>query len=183
LTSRAFYFAPSPYGWMRYALYPEELFQLTCKQLSRSLRSLWHYISAKIHGEQVIDQKASLLTPQNSCLDETGGNCLPNWNSNRDDDNAIDSKAEANDHMIIAAQYYRKAAEEYKSSRAHFNLAYMHEWGLGLAQDFPLAKRHYDLAGENNSNLAPSFALYAMNIHQKAVKIAMYLKEYGLSIK
>ena len=183
LTSRAFYFVPSPYGWMRYALYPEELFQLACKQLSRSLRSLWQYISAKIHGEQVIDQKASLLTPQNSCLDETEGTCLPNWNSDRDDDDAIDNKAEANDHMIIAAQYYRKAAEDYKSSRAHFNLAYMHEWGLGLAQDFPLAKRHYDLAGENNSNLAPSFALFAMNIHQKAVKIAMYLKEYGLSIK
>ena len=53
----------------------------------------------------------------------------------------------------------------------------MHEWGLGLTQDFPLAKRHYDLAGKDNANMAPAIALFAMNIHQQAVKLTMYVKQ------
>ena len=80
--------------------------------------------------------------------------------------------------MAIAAQYHRKAAEEHNSARANFNLGFMHEWGLGLSQDFPLAKRHYDLAGEGYSNKAAAIALFAMNIHQKAVKFAMYLERH-----
>ena len=84
------------------------------------------------------------------------------------------NEEDGEDHMAIAAQYYRKAAEEHKSARANFNLGFMHEWGLGLTQDFPLAKRHYDLAGEEAS-IASSIALWAMSAHQRMVKLTMML--------
>merc|ERR1712216_40319 len=52
--------------------------------------------------------------------------------------------------LSMAAHYYTEAVEIHSSARANFNLGFMHEWGLGLKQDFPLAKRHYDLANTNN---------------------------------
>mmetsp|Transcript_24909 Transcript_24909/g.36550 ORF Transcript_24909/g.36550 Transcript_24909/m.36550 type:complete len:1176 (-) Transcript_24909:62-3589(-) len=73
-----------------------------------------------------------------------------------------------------AAQYYRKAADAMSPS-ANFNLGFMYEWGLGLKQDFPLAKRHYDLAASNHpeAGLAVKLALMAMNFHEKWVKLDM----------
>ena len=72
----------------------------------------------------------------------------------------------------LAAQYYRRAAG-YNSGRANFNLGFMYEWGLGLNQDFPLAKRHYDLAATHHreAELAVSIALWFMHIHQWCVSI------------
>ena len=46
-----------------------------------------------------------------------------------------------------AVAHYRSAAEA-RSAQAMFNLAYMYAHGLGLARDFHLAKRHYDMAAE-----------------------------------
>jgi hypothetical protein len=68
----------------------------------------------------------------------------------------------------LAAQYYRKAADA-QSGRANFNLGFMYEWGLGLDQDFPLAKRHYDLAATHHpqAELAVSIALWFMHLHEK----------------
>lgn len=172
LTPKAFYFVPGPYWWARYALYPEEMYHLISKQLLRSLRNLWQFMSALLGGPGS-DPNVSVHTVQSVCFYETERSCLPD---------RIDSKAEEYDHMVIAAQYYRKAAVEFKSARGHFNLGFMHEWGLGLAQDFPLAKRHYDLAKENDSNLAAAVALYAMSVHQMAVKAAIYLMNFGFGV-
>ena len=47
----------------------------------------------------------------------------------------------------LAAQYYSLADNE-RSARAAFNLGYMYERGIGLEQDYPLAKRYYDRAKE-----------------------------------
>eukprot|EP00980_Cylindrotheca_fusiformis_P025461 scaffold13761_cov49-Cylindrotheca_fusiformis.AAC.1 len=50
----------------------------------------------------------------------------------------------------------------------------MHEWGIGLKQDFPLAKRYYDLAGSGHApeaSLAVQIALIAMSQHEAFVKI------------
>ncbi|XP_033216248.1 protein sel-1 homolog 1 isoform X2 [Belonocnema kinseyi] len=47
-----------------------------------------------------------------------------------------------------AASHYRSASEQQHNAQAMFNLGYMHERGLGLAQDRHLAKRCYDLAAE-----------------------------------
>ena len=81
-----------------------------------------------------------------------------------------------------AAHYYRLAAEKHKSPRAYFNLGYMHEWGLGLTQDFPLAKRHYDLAASTSTkgeaDLAVQLALWSMNAHQFWVKFQLAWKNW-----
>lgn len=52
--------------------------------------------------------------------------------------------------MEKAASCYTAACEYHKSAMALYNLAWMHENGAGLDQDFHLAKRYYDLALETN---------------------------------
>ncbi|KAI4684659.1 uncharacterized protein J4E88_004100 [Alternaria novae-zelandiae] len=49
-----------------------------------------------------------------------------------------------------AAACYQAAAETMRSAQAMWNLGWMHENGIGIDQDFHLAKRHYDLALETN---------------------------------
>ncbi|KAK0460933.1 uncharacterized protein EV420DRAFT_1619466 [Desarmillaria tabescens] len=50
-----------------------------------------------------------------------------------------------------AARYYQSAADTQMSALAMWNLGWMYENGVGVPQDFHLAKRHYDLALETNS--------------------------------
>ncbi|KAF8539369.1 hypothetical protein BDD12DRAFT_737232 [Trichophaea hybrida] len=49
-----------------------------------------------------------------------------------------------------AATCYSAAAEHQASAQALWNLGWMHENGIGVAQDFHLAKRYYDQAFETN---------------------------------
>ncbi|KAI9829992.1 MAG: ERAD-associated protein [Phylliscum demangeonii] len=49
-----------------------------------------------------------------------------------------------------AAACYQAAAEFQQSAQALWNLGWMHENGIGVQQDFHLAKRYYDLALETN---------------------------------
>ncbi|KAG9242603.1 hypothetical protein BJ878DRAFT_464063 [Calycina marina] len=49
-----------------------------------------------------------------------------------------------------AAQCYTAASEFHQSAQALYNLGWMHENGVGLDQDFHLAKRYYDHALETN---------------------------------
>jgi SEL1 protein len=49
-----------------------------------------------------------------------------------------------------AAACYQAAAETHKSAQAMWNMGWMHENGIGIDQDFHLAKRHYDEALEIN---------------------------------
>ncbi|KAL7620222.1 ERAD-associated protein [Parahypoxylon ruwenzoriense] len=49
-----------------------------------------------------------------------------------------------------AAQCYTGASEYFQSAQALYNLGWMHENGVGLTQDFHLAKRYYDQALETN---------------------------------
>jgi hypothetical protein len=49
-----------------------------------------------------------------------------------------------------AASCYQAAAEFQQSAQALWNLGWMYENGIGLEQDFHLAKRYYDLALEVN---------------------------------
>ncbi|KAK7743339.1 ERAD-associated protein [Diatrype stigma] len=49
-----------------------------------------------------------------------------------------------------AVQCYTGASEYFQSAQALFNLGWMHENGVGLNQDFHLAKRYYDQALETN---------------------------------
>ncbi|KDR75713.1 hypothetical protein GALMADRAFT_69060 [Galerina marginata CBS 339.88] len=50
-----------------------------------------------------------------------------------------------------AARYYQSASDTQMSALAMWNLGWMYENGVGVSQDFHLAKRHYDLALETNS--------------------------------
>ncbi|CAM1504087.1 Fc.00g016780.m01.CDS01 [Cosmosporella sp. VM-42] len=56
--------------------------------------------------------------------------------------------SEAN--IAKAVQCYTGASDYSQSAQALFNLGWMHENGIGLDQDFHLAKRYYDLALEVN---------------------------------
>jgi SEL1 protein len=51
---------------------------------------------------------------------------------------------------VKAATCYQTAADSHVSAQAHWNIGWMHENGIGLEQDFHLAKRHYDWALEVN---------------------------------
>jgi SEL1 protein len=50
-----------------------------------------------------------------------------------------------------AARYYQSAADTQVSALAMWNLGWMYENGIGVPQDFHLAKRHYDAALDTNS--------------------------------
>ncbi|KAF9652443.1 HCP-like protein, partial [Thelephora ganbajun] len=50
-----------------------------------------------------------------------------------------------------AAGYYQSAADTQFSALAMWNLGWMYENGIGVTQDFHLAKRHYDLALATNT--------------------------------
>jgi SEL1 protein len=52
--------------------------------------------------------------------------------------------------MEKAASCYTAASEYHQSAQALYNLGWMHENGVGLDQDFHLAKRYYDHALETN---------------------------------
>jgi TPR repeat protein len=76
--------------------------------------------------------------------------------------------------LKMSAHYYNLAAEKSSSPRANYNLGFLYEWGIGLKQDFPLAKRHYDLAVSGHSREADfpiSVAIFFMNIHEFFVRI------------
>lgn len=72
----------------------------------------------------------------------------------------IDSLVKMGDYYLLgigadaatdrAAQCYSGASEYLQSAQALYNLGWMHENGVGLVQDFHLAKRYYDQALETN---------------------------------
>ncbi|TGZ72794.1 hypothetical protein CRM22_001870, partial [Opisthorchis felineus] len=63
-----------------------------------------------------------------------------------------------------AVQHYRIASELHQNSQAMFNLAYMHEQGLGLKRDIHLAKRYYDLATEASLDAKVPVALALLKL-------------------
>ncbi|KZT59631.1 HCP-like protein, partial [Calocera cornea HHB12733] len=56
----------------------------------------------------------------------------------------------APERLEQAAGYYQSAVESQLSALAMWNLGWMYENGLGIPQDFHLAKRYYDQAMETN---------------------------------
>ncbi|KAK9474163.1 uncharacterized protein V1510DRAFT_374548, partial [Dipodascopsis tothii] len=65
-----------------------------------------------------------------------------------------------------AALCYQAAAEYQQSALALWNLGWMHENGLGVEQDFHLAKRFYDLALATNAEayLPVTLSLYRLRV-------------------
>lgn len=73
----------------------------------------------------------------------------------------IDSLIKMGDYYLLgtgavpdadkASTCYHNAAEAHHSAQAYWNLGWMHENGVAVAQDFHMAKRYYDLALETNT--------------------------------
>jgi SEL1 protein len=77
--------------------------------------------------------------------------------------------------LATAAQYYRLAVDGNANPRAYFNLGFMYQWGLGLKQDFPLAKRQYDLAiaaggVRKEADIPVTLALMILSMHERCIK-------------
>lgn len=56
------------------------------------------------------------------------------------------------------------ASEQQHNAQAMFNLAYMHEQGLGMKKDWHLAKRFYDLASETSVDAKVPVALAILKL-------------------
>ena len=136
-----------PLAWVQYVLYPEEhLLKLFKKWYAGG----WAHVNKEAEH------------PEETCEGEDCGS-----DTDKSETDAVDAD------LAMAGHYYLVASERHQSPRANFNLGFMHEWGIGLKQDFPLAKRHYDLAKNSNSkeaDLAAYIALMVMNIHEYFVK-------------
>eukprot|EP00593_Proboscia_inermis_P004561 CAMPEP_0171320250 /NCGR_PEP_ID=MMETSP0816-20121228/102858_1 /TAXON_ID=420281 /ORGANISM="Proboscia inermis, Strain CCAP1064/1" /LENGTH=389 /DNA_ID=CAMNT_0011816881 /DNA_START=95 /DNA_END=1264 /DNA_ORIENTATION=+ len=135
------------------------------------------------------DQNAADGTAATACLsdvkrqqhdDANKDSTLRNKTSNSNNIRSTSQSFERD--FFSAAQYYRSAAEM-GSPRGNYNLGFMYEWGLGLKQDFPLAKRHYDLAADNNpqAELAVQLTLTSMKLHERLVKLCNWWREWNSS--
>lgn len=115
----------------------------------------------------LLDQENSILKLSNhspiskprSTLLENPDLALVYWTRSAKQNN-IDSMVKMGDYylkgigsepdMEKAAACYTAASEFHQSAQALYNLGWMHENGIGLIQDFHLAKRFYDEALETN---------------------------------
>jgi TPR repeat protein len=152
-----------PFGWVQYLLYPEiHLLPLGTKWGQR-FQEWWSGNSSASTQHQMEPQG------EKDCEDDPSS-CLSPAQKHQQ---LVDSD------LNMAAHYYQIAVEKHHSARANFNLGFLHEWGLGLKQDFPLAKRHYDLAGgTQEAELAVQIALWSMSVHEQLVKLQVLWNDY-----
>jgi SEL1 protein len=125
------------------------------------------YEKAQANVAYLLDQEKSMLTlPSLLPFQKAGHPFLQNaalalvyWTRSAKQSN-IDSMVKMGDYYLYgigtdadmekAAACYTAASEFHQSAQALYNLGWMHENGVGLTQDFHLAKRFYDQALETN---------------------------------
>jgi len=149
---------PGPFGWLPYVLYPERYIVPLVQQFV---------------GKKAQEDRAAEKSSEDSCS-AVDGTCLAT--ATQDDEEIVEGDLE------MAARYYRLAADVHKSPRANYNLGFLYEWGLGVKQDFPLAKRHYDLAKTAQSgeaDIAVKIALFTMKLHERIVKFFVAYREWS----
>lgn len=81
-----------------------------------------------------------------------------------------------------AARYYQSASDTQMSALAMWNLGWMYENGVGVPQDFHLAKRHYDLALETNSEAYLPVVLSLWKLYTKSIWHTLMGGKGGLNI-
>ncbi|KAF9565588.1 HCP-like protein [Agrocybe pediades] len=81
-----------------------------------------------------------------------------------------------------AARYYQSASDTQMSALAMWNLGWMYENGIGVPQDFHLAKRHYDLALETNSESYLPVALSLVKLYARSIWHTLMGGENGLNL-
>jgi SEL1 protein len=177
-TLRDIDFSTAPFPWIRYVLYPEDLLpkakKYTIKIVKWALSKFGPVRHNAKHQGLKVEDDYDCSNPDHKnrpiCLNK--------------DNTTFDEESIKREHFQIAANYYKKAATQHGSARANFNLGFMHEWGLGLTQDFPLAKRFYDIAATSKGGegeLAVQIALFCMNIHEFFVKTTVAVKKWYYS--
>lgn len=68
-----------------------------------------------------------------------------------------------------AAACYQTATNTHLSAMSMWNLGWMHENGIGVSQDYHLAKRFYDLALETNSEASLPVTLSLAKLYARAI--------------
>ncbi|KAJ7594970.1 hypothetical protein C8J56DRAFT_1002681 [Mycena floridula] len=81
-----------------------------------------------------------------------------------------------------AAKYYQSAADTQMSALAMWNLGWMYENGVGVPQDFHLAKRHYDLALETNTEAYLPVLLSLLKLYMRSFWHTLLGGKGGLNI-
>ncbi|KAG1721409.1 hypothetical protein EDB19DRAFT_1898333 [Suillus lakei] len=81
-----------------------------------------------------------------------------------------------------AAKYYQSAADTQISALAMWNLGWMHENGIGVPQDFHLAKRHYDMAVETNSEAYLPVLLSLVKLYARSLWYTLQGGKDGLNL-
>lgn len=173
-----------PFGWVHYLIFPEHGIPILYHYFVNAVQWLYHKVTTTTDQQKEQQQQEENNNEQVCLADENNQQqCLTSSDSKTKENDpqstgvAIDASLESD--LEMAAYYYRMATETEGKARAHFNLGFLYEWGLGLKQDFPLAKRHYDLAvsssssatgGHGEAELPVAIALWGMHIHEKCLK-------------
>ncbi|VEU41626.1 unnamed protein product [Pseudo-nitzschia multistriata] len=171
-----------PFGWIQYYLFPEKYLPILLKErIAEVLNIAQNYVVGK--GEYNRALKSSTSSSGTTCGANGEGSC-PNDNKSNEGTDSFSKKDfshEMEEDLHTAAHYYQIAGEKHQSARANFNLGFMHQWGLGLKQDFPMAKRHYDLALSKNlreAEIAVQIALMAMNAHEFVIRCKVFIEDW-----
>ncbi|KAL3940765.1 MAG: hypothetical protein SGBAC_004747 [Bacillariaceae sp.] len=154
-----------PFGWGQYILYPEKHVLPLLEQWYEQGLEWWAEYQKSGEWKYIFEAQEQIT----SNGDDTQQQC-----TTEDCPESLEEEQELEDaDLSMAAHYYTIAVDKHQSARANFNLGFMHEYGIGLKQDFPLAKRHYDLAVSYHAaeaSLAVQIALMAMSQHENIVK-------------
>jgi len=153
-----------PFGWVQYILYPEKHVLPLLEQWYEQGLEWWAEYQKSGEWKHIF-APAPTADPSNDTQQCTVDDCPVTLEEEEQELEDAD--------LSMAAHYYTIAVDKHQSARANFNLGFMHEYGIGLKQDFPLAKRHYDLAASYHAaeaSLAVQIALMAMSQHENIVK-------------
>ena len=196
-----------PFGWVNYFIFPEKywipaissLMQYLVQEVAIELLALLDPTGSGMGSNSEDDEitsKDGSTTDATCTANDADGTCSA-APENQSTDSSAATEDKSHHHttsrkeddqldLKMAAHFYRIAAEKHDSPRAHFNLAFLHEWGLGLTQDFPLAKRHYDLAASavassREADLAVQIALWTLALHEHVVRLRVAWQDYWAS--
>ena len=164
-----------PFGWIQYLLLPEKYIPALFQEFGKDiLQTALRYLGLETKSRTSTSSSPTCQADEDTCrIDEP--------HSETATLKKRDFRHEMEEDLHNAAHYYQLAAEKHLSARANFNLGFMHQWGLGLKQDFPMAKRHYDLALSRNyheAEIAVQIALTAMNLHEFAIRCKVSIEDW-----
>ena len=176
-----------PFGWTRYIVFPEELVPLVLPWWKAAVEwvvdQVQFYTGYDLGADtDTTDEENDddhTTTEQEAVCDasdpEAQRTCAVSTTQEETSEHSVEGD------LSMAAHYYELAVSSRESARAHFNLGFLFEWGLGVKQDFPLAKRHYDLSMASHtreSDLPAVIALFTLSLHERIIKLWSSLERW-----